>query len=74
MRLIFSNLPAQATEKDLHPIFSAFGPVDHIELVKDGSGASSGAGIVQFEVATHARAALEQLDGLDVGGTVLIFV
>lgn len=53
-------------------IFDAFGPIDFIEIHKDPmTGESQGYGFVQYKNIKDAKAAMSQLNGLDVAGRAI---
>jgi hypothetical protein len=64
--LYVKNLSLQATEDDLHKLFSLMGKVVRIHLVKDAqSGHFVGAGYVTMATEAAARSARIDLDGMD---------
>lgn len=72
MRLYVGNLVQTVNEKDLEPVFEAFGPLDFIDLHKDpATGASRGFGFVQYKNEADAKAALGALNGLDIAGQAI---
>ncbi len=68
MRLYVGNLHENVDDSDLRPVFEAFGEVDFIDLHKESNGKSKGFGFVQYKSESDARAALEQLNGLEIAG------
>jgi len=67
-RLYVGNIHPSITEDDIRALFEPFGDAEFVQLQRDGNGESSGTGVVQFHDPTHAKDALEQLDGYDLGG------
>lgn len=69
MRLYVGSLHYNVTEDDIRPLFEAFGPLDSVKLERDpGQPQSKGFGFVQFQYTSHAKAAMEKLNGLEIGG------
>lgn len=52
----------------LQEMFQKFGNVLSCKVVTSDDGKSRGYGFVQFELETSAKAAIEKLNGLNVGG------
>ncbi len=70
-RVFVGGLPASTTEESLEALFSEFGKVRSLELVKDlFSGACKGFGFVGME-GHEARAAIAGLDGKTYEGKTL---
>ncbi|CAD7700816.1 unnamed protein product [Ostreobium quekettii] len=70
-KLSVEGLHPDISESDLRKIFEPFGELDFIQLAKDGSGNSQGYGFVQFKLMSDATKAMQQLNGLEIGGTAL---
>lgn len=72
MKKVFvGNLPEDATEESVTELFSEFGTVRGVELVRDVfSGRCKGFGVVSME-GHEARAAIAGLNGKTVGGQFL---
>jgi RNA-binding protein 39 len=68
MRLYVGGLHENVTERDLKPVFEAFGDLDFIDIHKDSDGKSKGFGFVQYKSETDGRAALENLNGMEIAG------
>ncbi|ESO82785.1 hypothetical protein LOTGIDRAFT_184582 [Lottia gigantea] len=69
MRLYVGSLHYNITEEMLRGIFSPFGKIDDIKLIKDHeSGRSQGYGFVTFPEAEDAKKAYEQLNGFELAG------
>lgn len=68
-RLYVGNIHFNVGEEDLQAVFEPFGDLEFVSLQKDPeSGRSRGYGFVQFKDATHAREALEKMNGFDLAG------
>jgi RNA recognition motif-containing protein len=65
------NLPWSVTEEDVRKAFSAFGEVQQVKFVEDReTGRFRGFGFVEMD-AQGAGAAIEALDGTDLGGRAI---
>lgn len=70
-KLFVGSLPPTTTEDSLQSLFSEFGTVHSIKLVKDlFSGKCKGFGFLEME-GHEARAAIAQLDGKSFEGNFL---
>lgn len=70
-RLFVGSLPADTTEESLQELFSQFGTVRSIKLVKDlFTGKCKGFGFLEME-GHEARAAIAGLDGKSYEGSTL---
>jgi len=67
-KLQVSNVHPNVADSDLESIFSPFGALDFAQIVKDPSGSSTGAGIVQYKSASDALRAVQQLHNLEIAG------
>ena len=71
--LYVGNLPYTTTDKELESLFTPFGKVDRVQVVFDReTGRSRGFGFVEMSEQTHADAAIERLNGSDMGGRALV--
>ncbi len=69
MKLYVGNLSFDTTESQLRELFSQHGQVTSASLVMDrDTGRPRGFGFVEFADAAQARAAIEALNGANVGG------
>jgi RNA recognition motif-containing protein len=69
MKLYVGNLSFQTTEAELHDLFSEHGEVTSAALVMDReTGRPRGFGFVEFANDSDARAAIEALNGKNIGG------
>lgn len=62
-RLFVGQVPTDKTEQDLYPLFSSFGTVEKITLVRGPEGKSRGCAMVQFKSWSEAEKAMESLNG-----------
>jgi len=70
-KIFIGNLSADVTEQELSALFSAYGRVRSIRLVRDVfSGACRGFGFIEME-GHEARAAIGALDGKELRGKSL---
>lgn len=68
-KLYVGNLSYQTSESDLRELFGQYGTVTSASLVMDReTGRPRGFGFVEFADATSAKAAIEALNGQNVGG------
>lgn len=67
--LYVGNLPFQLAKEDLEALFSQAGTVTDVRIITDRmTGQSRGFGFVDMADEESARAAIEQLSGVEVGG------
>jgi len=72
MNLLVRNLSRNTTEKELIGLFTSFGKVDSLTLVKDkDTGKSKGFGFVEMPNEAEAMAAIEKLNGQVGGGNMI---
>jgi RNA recognition motif-containing protein len=72
VRVYIGNLSVEAGETEVKTTFSAFGQVDQVRLIKDrASGKSKGYGFVEMPNRTEALAAIEGLNGQELGERTL---
>jgi cold-inducible RNA-binding protein len=72
MRIYVGNLSYSLTEDELRTAFGEFGAVESADIIIDRStGRSKGFGFVEMGDATEAKAAIEGLNGKDIGGRAL---
>jgi RNA recognition motif-containing protein len=69
--IVVRNLPKNINQKDLYDIFSAFGNVVSCKLVQDKYGVSKQFGYVQFETEGAAKEAIEVMDGITLGDSLI---
>ncbi len=69
MRLYVGNLSFETTENDLQDAFERFGTVTDVKIMMDhGSGRSRGFGFVTLSSDAEGTAAMNGLNGNDLGG------
>ncbi|MPM63340.1 hypothetical protein SDC9_110220 [bioreactor metagenome] len=72
MKLYVGNLSFSTTESELKTAFSEFGTVDSVSVVNDrDTGRSKGFGFVEMSNNDEAKAAIEGLDGKQLGSRAL---
>ncbi|XP_062917296.1 probable RNA-binding protein 23 [Mobula hypostoma] len=72
LRLYVGSLHANITQDMLRAIFTPFGKIDSLHLIKDPqTGISKGYGFVTFADSECARRALQQLQGFELAGKPL---
>jgi RNA recognition motif-containing protein len=73
MRLYVGGLPYQTTEQDLIELFEQGGQVTSATVITDrDTGRSKGFGFVEMSDDTEARAAIERLNGTNLGDRTII--
>jgi cold-inducible RNA-binding protein len=73
MNIYVGNLPYETGETDLQNIFSPYGSVTRARIVTDReTGRSRGFGFVEMASDDEARAAIEALNGTQMGGRTLV--
>lgn len=71
-RLFVGNVSYQTLESELETEFANFGVVKSVKIITDReSGRSKGFGFVEMESEDDAKAAIENLDGKNIGGRPL---
>ncbi|MBN1942956.1 MAG: RNA-binding protein [Phycisphaerae bacterium] len=72
MNIYVGNLPYNTTDSDLEQAFAAHGAVDRAKVVIDrNTGRSRGFGFVEMANDDEGRAAIEAMNGKDMGGRAL---
>ena len=72
MNIYVGNLANETTEEQLKLAFEPFGQIGSVSIIKDKfSGESRGFGFVEMPTKEEAQAAIEALNGKDVGGRTL---
>jgi RNA recognition motif-containing protein len=72
MNIYVGNLPYNAAEEDLRQTFGQYGQVQKVNIIKDKfSGESRGFGFVEMANHDEGMAALQALNGADMGGRKL---
>ena len=71
-KLYVGNLPFSADEDELRELFSKQGEVESVRIITDAYyGRSKGFGFVEMASEEEASAAIEALNGADMGGRAL---
>lgn len=69
MNIYVGNLNFDTTEDDLKQAFEQYGQVESVKIISDRyTGRSKGFGFIEMPGDDEARAAIEGLDGSDLGG------
>jgi cold-inducible RNA-binding protein len=72
MKLYVGNLAFQTSSSDLQDLFSQHGTVESASVVEDrDTGRSRGFGFVEMSSKEEGEAAIQQLNGKEVGGRAL---
>ena len=72
MRIYVGNLAYGTDEDTLRQAFEAFGEVESVNIIKDReTNRSKGFGFVAMTSDEEGTAAIEQLDGTEIGGRTL---
>jgi RNA recognition motif-containing protein len=72
MNIYVGNLPRNSSEEDVRTAFTAFGEVSTCSIIKDKfTGESRGFGFVTMNNDAHGQAAVDGLNGKDMGGRAL---
>jgi cold-inducible RNA-binding protein len=70
--LFVGNLSFRVTEEELQSLFSNYGQVTSVRIIKDrDSGLSRGFGFVEMPDSTEANSAIDQLNGHEVLGRAI---
>ena len=71
-KIYVGNLSYEATEDELRDLFAAHGTVESVAIVTDRmTGRPRGFGFVEMADDAEARAAIDALNGTDLGGRTL---
>lgn len=69
MNIYIGNLNYKLSESELEQVFTEFGEVSSVKIIKDKfTGKSKGFGFVEMPNSNEANVAIEELDGAEVGG------
>ena len=72
MNIYVSNLAYSATDHDIRQLFESYGVVDKINVITDrDTGQSRGFGFVEMPDSAAAKAAIQGLQGKELGGRSL---
>lgn len=73
MNIYVGNLNYNMEEDDLRSVFSEFGEVNSVKLIKDKfTGRAKGFGFVEMENDSEAKTAIDQLNGSEVQGRNMV--
>ena len=73
MKLYVGNLAFSTTEAELKNAFSEYGDVDSVSLITDReTGRAKGFGFVEMTNDAHAKAAIEGLNGVQMGERTIV--
>ena len=73
MNIYVGNLAYGTTEEDLRSIFSAFGDVSKVSIIKDKeTGRSKGFGFVEMPDDSEAQSAINALNDSDLDGRTIV--
>ena len=73
MNIYVGNLPYAITSEEVKSIFSAYGEVAAVRLIKDReTGRAKGFGFVEMHNNDEAKAALEAMNGQEIGGRKVV--
>ena len=70
-KLFVGNINWSASKEDLENIFSEYGELEEVVLIKDENGRSKGFGFVEMDSEDGAQAAVSQMDGQEFEGRSL---
>ena len=71
-KLYVGNLPFSSTEEEIRDAFAAHGSVASVTLITDrDTGRPRGFAFVEMSTSSEAQAAMQALDGQDLGGRSL---
>lgn len=71
INIYVGNLPFKTTESELEALFTPFGQVARVNIIQDReTGRSRGFGFIEMD-ADAAQAAIDELNGTELGGRVL---
>jgi RNA recognition motif-containing protein len=72
VNIYVSNLAYNATDDDLRQLFESYGEVDTIRIITDrDTGQARGFGFVEMPDSAAAKAAIQGLQGKELGGRTL---
>lgn len=72
MNIYVGNLPFSTSEDDLRQAFGKYGTVGEVNLIRDQfSGRLRGFGFVEMADGAQANAAIQALNGTDLGGRAI---
>ncbi len=73
MRIYVGQLPFSTVDEELETVFAEYGDVASARVIRDHeTGRSRGFGFVEMEDSAQAEAAIEALNGADLGGRQIV--
>lgn len=70
-KLFVGNINWSASKEDLENIFSQYGELEEVVLIKDETGRSKGFGFVTYKNEEDAKTATTELNGFQIDGRAL---
>jgi len=67
-KMYVGNISFKCTEEDLNELFSEYGPVGDVSMVRDNDGRLRGFGFITMRNKEDGEKCLEELDGVDLKG------
>lgn len=72
MNIFIGNLAYTTTEQDLRQLFEPYGVVDKVNIITDrDTGRAKGFGFIEMAESQAAKAAIQGLQGTELGGRTL---
>ncbi len=72
LNIYVGNLPFSATESEIEALFGEYGQVERVSLISDReTGRPRGFGFVEMVDAQEGRNAIENVNGVELGGRTL---
>ena len=69
MNIYVGNISYSSSEEDLGNLFSEYGNVTSVKIIKDKySGKSKGFGFIEMDNEEHGEKAIAELDGKEIAG------
>ncbi|HET9412010.1 MAG TPA: RNA-binding protein [Candidatus Saccharimonadales bacterium] len=73
VKLYVGNLPYSTNDDELRQLFAEFGQVESATIISDrDTGRSKGFGFVELDSPESAKAAIEAMNGKDMGGRAIV--
>ena len=73
MDIFVKNFPLKTTEYDLEELFSTFGSVHSLKIIKDKhTNESRGFAFINIDFSSNAEATIDKLNGKSYNGKILI--
>lgn len=72
MNIYVGNIPKEVVESDLQKLFTTFGSVSRVKIIRDSfTGESKGYGFIEMPGQTEAKKALTELNSYEIKGKKL---